>query len=93
MKTIAITVRTSRATRRPTKHDAKETADIRSVATKDRAAYAARRKEVIANGGWLRPVPSLSWWVADETEERRVAQQVREEAHVGERFRALAECF
>jgi hypothetical protein len=70
-----------------------ETADIRSVAAKDRAAYATRRKEVIANGMWLPPTPSQVWWISDETEERRVAEQVREEMHLRERFEALAACF
>jgi hypothetical protein len=93
MKTITITVCTTRAKRRPTEHDTDETADIRSVAAKDRAAYAARRKEVIASGGWLPPVPLLAWWIADEVKERRAAKQAREEMHVREWFEALAACF
>ena len=92
MKTT-ITVCTTRAKRRPTKNDAKETADIRSVAAKDRAAYAARRKEVVASGGWLPATPSLAWWIADEVKERRAAKQVREEMHVRAQFEALAACF
>lgn len=93
MKTISISVRTTQAKRRPTKLDAKEAADIRSAAMKIRTAMIARRKEVIASGGWLPAVPSLAWWIADEAEERRVAKEVSEEMHVRERFEALAECF